>query len=225
MNCDIIVLVWNLLDYTKECIQAVLKNTAFPYHLIVIDNASNAPTRDYLIKMAQENKDKVTLLRNEENLGFVKAANQGIRAATAAYVCLLNNDTQVSPGWLTEMIKVAEGSQQIGILNPNSNTLGCKPKKQQPLELLAQQLKSYSGEYSELAWATGFCMLIKRKTIEEVGHFDEIYGMGTFEDADFCKRAQSLGYLSVCARGAYVYHREGRSFIKFKKLLKDFTKV
>ena len=67
-------------------------------------------------------------------------------------------------------------------------------------------------------------MLIKRKVIQQVGLFDEIYGMGTFEDADFNKRAQKFGYLSVCAKGAYVYHREKRSFIKVRKFDRDFER-
>ncbi|GAH50513.1 unnamed protein product [marine sediment metagenome] len=142
----------------------------------------------------------------------------------APYFCLLNNDTQVTDGWLKEMIKVAESREGIGIVNANSNTFGCRPKRRQPLETLARELKSYSGEYSELAWASGFCMLIKRKVIQEVGLFDEIYGMGTFEDTDFSKRAQKHGYLCVCAKAAYVYHHERRSFIKFKRFDQDFER-
>ncbi|MBN3039013.1 MAG: glycosyltransferase family 2 protein [Candidatus Omnitrophica bacterium] len=225
MRTDIIIPVWNLPQFTKECIESVFENTASPFHLIVVDNASESPTKDYLQKLAARHKDKITLLRNEKNLGFIKAVNRGIGASGGEYVCLLNNDTRVTKGWLEEIIKVAEGSHDIGIINANSNTLGCKPKKGQSIEALAEELKSYTGQYSELAWATGFCMLIKRKVIEKVGLFDEVFGMGNFEDADFCKRALERGYISVCARASYVYHRERQSFIKFKEFSSDFSKL
>jgi len=224
MKCDIIIPVWNQLDFTRKCIESVFKNTDYAFHLIIVDNGSNWPTKEHLDKLARDRKDAVTLIRNEKNLGFIKASNQGIRQSRASYVCFLNNDTQVSEGWLKEMIRVAEAEEDIGIVNPNSNTLGCKPKRAETLDSLTKRLKSYTGEWSELALATGFCMLVKRKVIQKVGLFDEIYGMGTFEDADFSKRAQGIGYLCVCARAAYVYHQERRSFIRFKRFNQDFNR-
>ena len=224
MKCDIIIPVWSNPDFTKNCMESVFKNTDYAFHLIIIDNASDNLTRDYLNKLAHDKKDSITLLRNDKNLGFIKATNQGIRESRAPYVCLLNNDTEVTRGWLEEMIRVAEKKDDIGIVNANSNTLGCKVKRGQSAESLAKGLKSHSGEYAILAWATGFCMLIKRKVIDEVGLFDEIYGMGNFEDADFSKKAQKLGYSCVCAIASYVYHKERRSFAKFKKFNQDFDR-
>ena len=223
-TCDIVIPVWNQLEYTKECLDSLFKSTSFPFRLIIVDNASDTQTAQYLDDVKKRSPEQVSLIRNNENMGFVKAVNQGIKQSTAAYVCLLNNDTQVASGWLREMVKIAEAKDDIGIVNPNSNTLGWKLKKSQSLETTAQELKSYSGEYFRLPWACGFCMLIKRKVIQEVGFFDEVYGMGTFEDADFSKRAQAAGLLSVCAKAAYVYHRERRSFIKFKKFDRDFQR-
>jgi GT2 family glycosyltransferase len=222
MKCDIIILVWNQLNFTKQCIDSVLNKTKFPFNLIIVDNGSEEPTRQYLEKLSQKERIPINLLRNERNLGFVKAANQGIKQSQSEYICLLNNDTVVTTNWLTEMVKVAQGSEVIGIVNANSNTLGCKSKREESPEAIAQRLKSYSGEYSELAWATGFCMLIKRHLIKKIGLFDERYGMGNFEDADFCKKAQQVGYLCVCAKAAYVYHYEKRSFIKIKTFDYDF---
>ena len=224
MKVDIIIPVWNQLNFTKDCIEAVFQNTIYPFHLIIIDNASDTPTKNYLDKLAKDRHNSVTLLKNEKNLGFIKATNQGIKVSSAPYICLLNNDTCVTQGWLTEMIKVAQSSEDIGIVNANSNTLGCNPKKGESVEMLAGKLKSHTGKYSELAWACGFCMLIKRKVIEKVGFFDEIYGMGTFEDADFSKRAQKLGFFCICAIASYVYHHERRSFVKHKRFDQNFER-
>jgi GT2 family glycosyltransferase len=220
--CDIIIPVWNQLEYTKECLTFLFKSTSFPFRLIIVDNASDTQTAQYLDSVKEKSPEQVSLIRNNENMGFVKAVNQGIKKSSAPYVCLLNNDTRVAEGWLTEMVKVAEAGEDIGIVNPYSNTLGFKLKRGQSLEAVARELKSCSGEYFRLPWACGFCMLIKRKVLREVGLFDEVYGMGNFEDADFSKRAQQLGYNAVCARSAYVYHRERRSFIKRKSFDQDF---
>lgn len=224
MKTNIIIPVWNQLELTRDCINSIRQNTLSPYSLIVVDNGSNVETREYLANLKEDKKLGLLLIRNENNRGFIQAVNQGISQSDAPYVCLLNNDTQVASGWLGEMLKVAEARDDIGIVNPNSNTLGYKAKRRQLLKAVAQELKSYSGEYSRLPWACGFCMLIKRKVIEQVGLFDQIYGMGTFEDADFSKRAEQAGFVSVCARAAYVYHRERRSFIKFKRFDRDFQR-
>lgn len=224
MSCDIIIPVWNQLEYTKAALAALFKFTSFPFRLIVVDNASAEPTRLLLQRVQNEHPEQVTIIRNAENRGFIKAVNEGIRVSTAEYICLLNNDTEVACGWLVEMVKVAQLREDIGIVNPNSNTLGFKLKKGQSLEAVAQELKAETGQWAELAWATGFCMLIKRRVIEKVGLLDEIFGMGMFEDADFSKRAQKQGYLSVCARAAFVYHRERRSFIRHKGFDANFEK-
>ncbi len=224
MTCDIIIPVWNNLDLTRDCVESVFRNTCLAFRLIIVDNGSDMPTADYLRSLANEKKEKVLLVRNNINQGFIKATNEGIKRSNAPYICLLNNDTEVTEGWLEEMIKVAEKEKHVGIVNANSNTLGCKLRPGQSLESLTNELKAHSGEHTILAWATGFCMLIKREVIDKIGLFDEIYGMGNFEDADFSKRAQKIGYSSVCAVASYVYHRERRSFVRFKRFDRDFNR-
>lgn len=224
MKVDIIIPTWNLPELVRECIRSIYAHTEYPFGLVIVDNASADPAKSYLESVAQAH-DNVTLIRNEENLGFVRAVNKGIAVSKAPYVCLLNNDTEVTKGWLAEMVKVAQENSDVGIVNANSNTLGCKPRIGQGLAELSQELKQYSGRFSELAWATGFCMLIKREVIDKIGLFDERYGMGNFEDADFCKRAQARGYLSVCASASYVYHRERQSFSKVREFDSDFQRL
>ena len=76
MTCDIVIAVWNLKRYTKNCVESIIKNTDYPYRLILVDNGSLPETRDYLesLKLDQRLKDHdYTLIRNEENLGATKA--------------------------------------------------------------------------------------------------------------------------------------------------------
>lgn len=200
MRCDIIVPVWNELAATKECVDSIVKNTAYPHKLIIVDNGSDRGTAGYLAGLKARADIDVNVIRNDENLGFARAVNQGILASDAQYVCIMNNDTIASPDWLEEMIKVFEGNPGIGILNPSSNTSGQKGSD------------PFCGQIQELHRARGFCMLIRREVIEKVGLFDESYGRGYFEETDYSYRAQAAGIRIARVKSAYVYHKEGLSF-------------
>ena len=225
MNCDIVIPVWNQLALTKDCIESIFKNTASAdYRIIIVDNASDDATKNYLEGLSKTWPRQIVLIRNEKNLGFIKAANQGIAVSSAPYVCVLNNDTLVSKNWLKEMIAIAGAADDIGIVNPSSNNLGQKPAACEPLELYAEKIAGQSGQLIELGSAVGFCMLIKRKLFEKIGVFDEIYGMGNFDDTDFSRRAVQAHYRCVRACGAYVYHRENSSFKKVGTFDDDFNR-
>ncbi len=224
MDCDIIIPVWNNLALTMGCVGSVLKNTEPGYRLIIVDNASDEETRRYLENLKAPGSPQVILIRNDKNLGFVKAANQGILASRAPCVLLLNNDTVVTRGWLRAMVDVLNSSEGIGIVNPSSNNLGQRPVKGEGIDAYAERIKG-SGELSvELGSAVGFCMLIKRAVIEKAGLFDEIYGMGNFEDTDYSRRAVKEGFRCVRACRAYVWHKEGASFVRTEKFYADFAR-
>ena len=224
MKCDIIIPVWNQLAITKDCIDSIIKNTGADYRLIIIDNASGDETKEYLESLKRLERTSVSLVRNEKNVGFVKAVNQGIGLSDASYVCILNNDTIVTKDWLKIMVALADSQKDIGIVNPSSNNLGQRPSDGEPIEIYADRLREISGKFVELGAAIGFCMLIKKEVIEKIGIFDEIYGMGNFEDTDFSRRAVKAGYKCVRSCGAYVYHRENASFSKIKTFDEDFKR-
>lgn len=225
LSCDIVIAIWNQLEFTKNCIESIERHTKdVDYRLILIDNASDRPTAEYLSAIAQAKKDRVILIRNKSNIGFLKAANQGMKASSAPYICLINNDTLVTSGWLKEMIDIASGHKDIGLVNPSSNNLGQKPPQGEPLEVYAEKIRMERGKTIDLGAAIGFCMLIKREVIEKTGLFDEVYGMGNFEDTDLSRKAVKSGYRCVRACGAYVYHRENTSFNKVKTFNDDFRR-
>lgn len=212
-TCDIIIPIWNQPELTRRCLESLAAATE-GYRLLLMDNGSDAPTRQLLEDAARRDPDRVQVIRNPTNLGFIKAVNQGLRASRAPYVCLLNNDTVVTPGWLAEMMAVAEREAAVGLVNPSSNTLGYAPAASTPDGILAyaNTLTASRGQTREIVMAVGFCLLIKRAVLDTVGLLDERYGMGNFEDADFSLRAQAAGYRAVQAVGAYVYHEEKASF-------------
>jgi len=209
--CDIVIPIWNQQELTRRCLDSILRCTAEPIRLILIDNGSEEPTRRALDRFLSDHSEKVLLIRNETNQGYIKGVNQGIRAAQAPWVCLLNNDTIATPGWLTEMLKVASADAKIGLVNPTSNSLGFKPGEL-PLDDYARSLKEASGQTSELSIALGFCLMARRSLFEQVGLLDESFGMGYFEDDDLSRRVKAAGFRCVRACGAYVFHEERGSF-------------
>ena len=208
--CDIVIPIWNQPDRTRRCLDSIRESTQELVRLILIDNGSQSPTREYLEQFKAASPVPVLLIQNPTNLGFIKATNQGIRAGQSPWVCLLNNDTVVTPGWLTEMLKVA-ADPRIGLVNPTSNSLGFS-LGQTPLETYAENLKTQSGRWAELPMALGFCLLAKRSLLDQVGGLDESFGMGNFEDEDLSKKVKKTGLRCVRACAAYVYHEEKTSF-------------
>ena len=223
MTCDIIIPIWNQLEFTKDCIDSIVKNTK-DYSLVLVDNASTDEVKNYLEGLKASYGEKIRLIRNDKNLGFVKAVNQGIASSKAPYICVMNNDTVAYGNWLGEMVNIAESSKDIGIVNPSSNNLGQSPQEGVPISHYAARFDSEKGKFIELGAAIGFCMLIKRAVIEKIGAFDEIYGMGNFEDTDFSRRAVKEGYRCVRACGAYVHHRQNTSFNKIRTFSDDFKR-
>ena len=209
--CDIIIPIWNQPERTRRCLESILHSTQEAVRLVLVDNASEAPTRGFLEQFEKSSPVPVEIIRNSENRGFIKAVNQGIRAAQSEWVCVLNNDTLAAPGWLTEMLQVAQSDPAIGLVNPTSNSLGFQPKEGL-LGGYAQSLKSFSGRATELSTALGFCLLGRRSLFEKVGFLDESYGMGYFDDDDLSRKVKALGFRCVRACAAYVYHEERASF-------------
>ncbi|MDP3788806.1 MAG: glycosyltransferase family 2 protein [Candidatus Omnitrophota bacterium] len=214
MKCDIVIPVWNMKELTRQCVDNIVRHTDFPYCLIIVDNASNEETRIYLEDLAKRKDINVRLIRNEENLGNSKGANQGIRASDAEYVCILDNDTMVMGHWLTEMVNVAESDEKIGVVNPVSNYGRKKPLGRKWEEVARDVYQEGKGKYIETAAAIGFCFLIKRKVINDIGVWPEGYGPGYFEDTEYSIRAIRKGYKVAIAQGAYVVHLEHSSFRK-----------
>ena len=209
-KCDIIVPVWNELESTKKCVENVKDNTSYPYTLIAIDNGSDKPTEKYL-KELKNSFSNFKLIRNEKNLGFVKAINQGMQVSNSDYVCLLNNDAYVTKDWLKNLIQTVEsGPSNIGIANPTSNVFGAKGPDGEKFS------------YQEIDSAKGFSMLIKKEVLKKIGFFDEIYGIGYFEEKDFSKRAIQAGYICIRAKSSFVFHKDKLTFDKLKDRDKIF---
>lgn len=202
MKRDIIIVTYNQLDYTKVCVASIERNTSRPYRIIVVDNASDEPTRVYLKRLAEE--QRIVLIQNDANIGWVKAVNKGIESSDAEYVCVMNNDTYVYPGWLDEMTSAARSDPHIGLVNPEWQL-----PKRYPLGrtiYYSTVIRANKGRIVDTDWARGFCFLITRELIRRIGGLDLEFSPGYYDDWDYSIRAVKSGFRVVRARGAFVWH-------------------
>ena len=101
---SVIVPCWNQREFTRLCVQGLLRHTRRPWELIVIDNGSTDGTGEYLAGVQDASGVPVTIIANAQNVGFPRAINQGLQAARGEYLVLLNNDAVVTDGWLDQLI-------------------------------------------------------------------------------------------------------------------------
>lgn len=204
---DIIIVATNQLEYTRQCVESIFANTRTPFRIIFIDNASTDGTSEALADLAKKcpSNGAIEVLRNAENLGWTKGVNQGIRYSSARHVILSNNDVEVFPGAIEEMIAIADADPRAGIVNPSSNEFDIEKKNY-------AETVALKGRKIELMHAAGFFMLVKREVIDRVGLFDEVFSPGYFEEMDYSERARKAGFSVCVAEGAYVFHYGSRSF-------------
>jgi GT2 family glycosyltransferase len=200
MLCDIIIPIFNQAQFSRKCIESIRKNTYVKYHIIIVDDKSNEPDTVEFIDRIKNTPD-IKVIHNNVNLGWVKSVNRGFKESTAEYVCVMNNDTIVTSGWLGEMISIAEKEKDIGLVNPEWE----KPQRIS-IKKYSLWLKRFKGMYVETDWVRGFCFLVKREVLNKIGGLDEVYAPGYYDDCDFSVRAIKAGFRCVRARAAFVYH-------------------
>ena len=98
--------------------------TSYPdWELIAVDNASPDGSAQWLEQAGRE-WDRVRVVLNSENLGFPGGVNSGVRAASGEYIVILNNDTQVSPGWLGRLVRHLRENGDLGLVGAVTNAIG-----------------------------------------------------------------------------------------------------
>ncbi len=235
MNIFVVILNWNGIKDTLECLKSIrkLQITNYKLQTIVVDNGSTDNS------VAQLKKQKgITLLENEENLGFAGGNNVGMKYARendADFVLILNNDTLVSEDLIVHLVEAAEKNKKAGILSPKIYfEKGYEYHKDQYRGTELGKVIWYVGgvmdwknvlgsnygvddvdvgqyqETRDIDFATGACMFIRRGVIEEVGYFDEKYFL-YLEDADYSQRAKNAGWKVVFVPKAHIWHKVSQS--------------
>ncbi len=228
---SIIVPIYSDWPSLKDCLKALAETVDLAKHKVMLVN-DNGPEADQLeadIKNFIKSRRGFEYYRNSKNLGFVGTCNRAALELdkTGNDMLLLNSDTIPTPGWLDEMISVLNSSSKIATVTPRTNNAtlatiplwsvhqkGISPKKS---FALFEKLKSELPRQNEIPTGHGFCLLIRRKLINNFGLFDPVFGKGYGEENDFCQRVIKKGYINVLANHAYVYHLEARSFTAERK--------
>lgn len=196
---SIIIPVFNKIEYTRQCIESLLRNSGATYHyeIIIVDNASTDDTREYLSSL----DGVIRSIVNSENLGFACACNRGAEAARGEFLVFLNNDTVPQPGWLNGLLRgaVEDRADIVGakLLYPDGTIQHAGVTFVEPGDGV-HIFKGLDGSHRAanrkrfLQCVTGACLLITRELFLQLGGFDEAFRNG-YEDVDFCLRARELG--------------------------------
>lgn len=211
---SIVIPTHNQLAYTEMCLASVRLFTEEPYELLVVDNASTDGTVPFL----REQRD-VRLFENPINRGFAPACNLGMAHASGDQLLLLNNDVIVTQGWLDRLSDALQSDSTLGLAGPVSNNVSgeqCIPTGYRDLTELeafaARNAEQKPGRVERVARLVGFCLLIRRSVLDQIGYLDERFGIGMFEDDDYVQRASAAGFAATIAHDAFVHHFGSMSF-------------
>ncbi|SFE32950.1 hypothetical protein SAMN04324257_01347 [Thermoanaerobacter thermohydrosulfuricus] len=213
----IVIVNYNGGKYINDCVRSVFESTYKNYMVIVVDNAS---TDNSVKNLEEEFKDRITIIKNNENLGFSGANNIGIEYALqngCEFVILLNNDTVIDKDLIHNMVSTSL-SNDNAIISPKiyyynepnkiwSAGGGINWKKGLSFHYGFNQVdKGQFDEKKEIDFATGCCVLIHKFVFEKVGYLAEEYFL-YFEDTDFCVRARQEGIRIIYEPKAKLWHK------------------
>ncbi len=216
---SIIVPVFNKLELTHRCLKSLLRNTRYPnYEVIFVDNGSTDGTRAYLQKL---DKPNLRAVFNAQNLGYVGGCNSGARVAKGEYLLFLNNDTEVRPFWLTNLVGLAEKREEAGIVG--AKLVYPDGHLQEAGGIIFSDGNGWNygrgmdpndprfNFVREVDYVSGAAMLVKRALWEKVGGFDQRYAPAYYEDTDLCFSAREHGYKVYYQPASVVIHYEGQT--------------
>ncbi len=236
---DIIIPFYRNSELVKplfDSLERVVEELRSSYSVIAVNDSPDDPKLDGELTAAVERMSRELpchLIRNPRNMGFVKSVNQGLATARKSGhdALLLNSDTLVFPGAISELRRVAYLDPMTGFVSPRTNnaticSLPCQQEFRHVPPAAAYEnfleLSRYLPDYHYVPTAVGFCLYIKGEILAEFGLLDESYGWGYDEENDLIMRANRCGYQAALANRAFVYHIGESSFstsgVALKKL-------
>lgn len=234
---SIVIVTWNSQDHIRPCIDS-LPSQGQEMEVIAVDNGS----QDSTLSILKEYGTKVQAIKNPKNMGFARAANQGLRQATGEFILLLNPDTVLTPGALETMVgflaenphKWALGPQ---LLNPDGSVQpSCRqfPDRLTMLYEFTGLSRLFPKSRTFGSWRMGYfdhltpalvdqpmgaCLMVRKIVLEEVGLLDEDNFPMFFNEVDWCLRISRAGGKLYFLPQAKVYHHHGVSTRRVKKAM------
>ena len=229
---SIIIPCGGMLDYTKLCVPSVLRHSRAPFELIFLDIGSLDGTAEYLagLRDGLANRVRVEICRAATDLNIATAVDDALQAVRGEYVCLLNNDTVVTPKWLDALTGLAQLSPSHGMVGPMSNQapegqrvdtvpyrLG--PKKGPLVDVSAVEAFARDhhgqmrGKWIESDALGGFCLLIRREVLDRIRPALTKWTDLSLFDTDIAgKKARQEGFKLVVCRDLFIHHFGTRTF-------------
>jgi GT2 family glycosyltransferase len=224
-SLSIVIVHYDTPDLLRQCL-ASLCAEELPCEIVVMDNAS--PDRS--VEKLPEEFPRVLFVFNEENVGFARACNQGIRMGEGAYCMLLNPDAIIDGAASRGLMACMEGHPEVGLVAPRlvypDGSLQLSVRSFHTLRAILLRIlrldRLFPGpvdrylmrdwDHAEgrvVDWVMGACMLLRRKAVEEVGLLDEGFFM-YYEDIDLCYRMGQQGWKVRYEPGIAVRHEHQR---------------
>jgi GT2 family glycosyltransferase len=225
LDVSVIIVSWNTRDILRDCLESIAEQTRrVTYEIIVVDNASSDDT----VEMLKRDFSQVTVVENEENLGFSRGNNIGIDRSSGRYMALINSDVILLDGCLDRMVDYMDSHANTGMAGPRilnhdgSLQVSCRkfptlwnnfcqaiglnylfPKS----PLFSEPFMKYwaHDQEREVDVLSGCFWMIRREALEQVGLLDEaffFYG----EDIDWCKRFHKADWGVTFYPGAEAIH-------------------
>ena len=225
MKIAIVILNWNGLNHLKKFLPSVVKHSD-KHNIYVIDNNSS----DNSVKYLNKNYPKIKLIINSKNYGYAKGYNLGLKEIKEEVYCLLNNDVQVTEGWLTPIIEEFDNNKSVVIAQPKILDFNEKDKFEHAGAAggfidyfgypycrgrMFNTVEKDKGQYDQnidIFWASGACFFIRKEIFELINGFDENF-INHMEEIDLCWRLSNLkpNFKKRFLFKSVVYHLGGGS--------------
>jgi GT2 family glycosyltransferase len=209
---SVVMVTYGNWPLARRALEALHENTDPVYELIVFDSASPDETPAKL----SEEIDGASLILSEANAGFGPGSNSGAEQARGRYLCFLNPDALVQPGWLDPLVETLESEEAVGsvvpmLLNPDGTIqeAGSVVDSVGWTQALGSGARADSFEHRfkrEVDYGSAACLLIERETFAEIGGFDPAYGVGYFEDVDLAFKLKERGLRTMYEPRSRVVH-------------------
>ena len=230
---SIVIPNYNGMAFMEACMQAVLRD-APKAELLVVDNAS----QDGSLAYTREHFPEARVLALDQNYGFARAVNEGIKAATRPYVILLNNDTEVEPGFTDALVGALEREAKAFSAQAKLIQLHAPSKLDDAGNFYCalgwafargkDKSSAYYEEQDEVFAACAGAAIYRKAVFEEIGYFDEAH-FAYLEDIDIGWRARIHGYRNLYVPQAKVLHAgsgtSGSRYNEFKVTLSSRNNI
>jgi GT2 family glycosyltransferase len=218
---SIVIPVWTGCEITTKALQTILDHTRRPLEIIIIDNGSDPEAKAAIDDFLRLHPDLARVIRNESNRGYPAACNQGLQVSQGRYLVVMNNDVLVTPFWASRMMAAFAPDAGIGAVGPRTNYV-YSPQLVSDCHYTEATLDAWAEAWHVVHAGTlrtttkliGFLMMIRREMLDRIGGFDPVFGLGNYDDDDYCLRARLAGYQLLIADDVFVHHYGSVSFNK-----------